>query len=70
MLEHEIGIGGDWNCFIDRNLDCNGGNPGTKTKTLAEISKIKSKYDLIDIFRAKHPDLIRYTWRCPTLPHF
>lgn len=63
MLEHEIIIGGDWNCFIDRNLDCNGGNPGTKTKTLAEISKIRNKYD---IFRAKHPDLIRYTWRCPT----
>ena len=66
ILEHEIVIGGDWNCILDRNLDSNGGNPGTKTNTLAEISKIRNKYDLIDIFRAKHPDLKRYTWRCPT----
>ena len=66
ILEHEIIIGRDWNCILDRNLDSNGGNPVTKTNTLAEISKIRNKYDLIDIFRAKHPDLKRYTWRCPT----
>ena len=65
ILEHEIILGGDWNCILDRNLDSNGGNPGTKTNTLAEISKIRNKYDLVDIFRAKHPDLKRYTWRCP-----
>ena len=66
ILEHKIVIGGDWNCILDRNLDSNGGNPGTKTNALAEISKIRNKYDLIVIFRAKHPDLKIYTWRCPT----
>ena len=24
ILEHEIVIGGDWNCILDRNLDSNG----------------------------------------------
>ena len=60
ILEQDIVIGGDWNFILDRNLDSN----GTKTNTLVEISKIRNKYDLIDIFRAKHLHLKRYTWRC------
>ena len=66
LQEHEIIIGGDWNCFLNRDLDCRFGNPCTKIRTIAEISKIKSKFDLIDIFRVKHPILNRYTWCRPS----
>ena len=59
--DHEVIMGGDWNCVLNRDLDCIGGNHGTKINTLAEISKIRSKYDHIDIFRTKHPNFRRYT---------
>ena len=51
--DHEVIMGGDWNCVLNRDLDCIGGNHGTKINTLAEISKNRSKYNLIDIFRTK-----------------
>ena len=61
--DHEVIMGGDWNCVLNRDLDCIGGNHGTKINTLAEISKIRSKFNLIDIFRTKHPYFRKYTWR-------
>ena len=66
LPDFDIIIGGDWNCFLNRDLDCKYGNPCTKIKTIAEISKIKTKFDLIDIFRVNHPKLKRYSWSRPS----
>ena len=55
ILEHKIIIGGDWNFIQNVNLDALGGNPGLKLNSIAELLKIKQKYDLCDIFRVRHP---------------
>ena len=64
--DHEVIMGGDWNCVLNRDLTCIGGNHGTKINTLAEISKIRSKFNLIDVFQTKYPNFRRYTWHCRT----
>ena len=31
--DHEVIMGEDWNCVLNRDLDCIGGNRGTKINT-------------------------------------
>lgn len=62
ILEHEIIIGGDFNFILDKELDAYGGNPLLKLKSIAEITKLKQKYNLCDIYRIRNPTTKRYTF--------
>ena len=66
ILEHEIIVGGDWNFILDKKLDADGGNPLLKLSSIAELTKISEKFDLCDIFRIRHPDKRRFSFRQPT----
>ena len=63
ISEHNIIMGGDFNMYYDLKLDIVGGNPSLKAKRIAEIIKMKEAYDLCDIFRVRHPNTRRYTYR-------
>jgi len=62
-VDHNIIIGGDWNFILNKDLDAEGGNPQLKLSSIAEIVKLKNKYDLIDIFRVRFPESKRFTYR-------
>ena len=66
IFEFEIIIGGDWNFILDKKLDADGGNPLLKLSSIAELTKISEKFDLCDIFRIRHPDKRRFSFRQPT----
>ena len=59
-------IGGDWNFILDKNLDAEGGNSLLKLSSIAELTKIYEKIDLCDIFRIRHPEKRRFSFRQPT----
>ena len=61
--DHTIVISGYFNFIYDTSLDARGGNPTLKLRSLAQITKICEKYDLCDIFRIRHPDSKRFTFR-------
>ena len=61
-----IVIGGDWNFILDKDLDAYGGNPKLKLNSIAEHTKLKSKFDLCDIFRIRNQKLKRLTFRQKT----
>ena len=65
-FEYEIVLGGDFNFIFDKNLDAYGGNPSLKLNSIAEVTKIKNKFQLCDIFRVRHPNKKPYTFRKPT----
>ena len=54
---------GDMNLIFDTQLDALGGNPKVKKKSLASHLKILANLDVSDIFRIRHPDKTRYTYR-------
>ena len=58
----KIIFGGDFNLFFDIALDCSGGNPTLKKKSIAKLLKIVDKFDLCDIFRVRYPNLKRFTF--------
>ena len=59
-------IGGDWNFILDKDLDAYGGNPKLKLNSIAEHTKLESKFDLGDIFRIRNQKLKRFTFRQKT----
>ena len=59
-------IGGDWNVALDDKLDKMGGIDNIKHKSLEKIAELKSLYDLEDVWRLKHENIKRYTWRQKT----
>ena len=59
--EYMVG-GGDWN-FTYEKIDRSGGNYDRWENSINEIHEIKEKFDLIDIWRVKNPEKVRYTWR-------
>jgi len=65
-FEYEIVIGGDWNFIFDKNLDAFGGNPSLKLSSIAEVTKIRNKFQLCNIFRLRNPNKKQYTFRKPT----
>ena len=64
--DFSIVIGGDWNFILDKDLDAYGGNPKLKLNSIAEHTKLKSKFDLGDIFRIRNQKLKRFTFRQKT----
>ena len=53
-LETKIILAGDFNFYFDKNLEAKGGNPQTKTQSIAKFLNIKEKYDLCDIWRIRN----------------
>ncbi|KAI4886392.1 hypothetical protein NFI96_001747 [Prochilodus magdalenae] len=53
-------MGGDWNCTLDFVHDRNGEEP--HPQSAAALSSIVSGFNLIDVWREKHPQVKQYTW--------
>ena len=58
----EIIIGGDFNVILEPDLDGTGGKPQVKD-SCKKIDNLCSLFDLIDIWRIRNPDTMRFTWR-------
>ena len=69
ILDHEIIMGGDWNFILDNHLDAEGGSKALKLSSISELTKINEKFDLCDIFRLRHPDTRRFSYRQFTRSH-
>ena len=69
-LEQEMTIvwGGDFDLFFYSFLDADDGKPQLKMNSLTKLLSIISERDLCDLFRVRHPDTRRFTWRLRT--HF
>ena len=59
----DIIIGDDVNLILDVEKDKSGGLPKTHQNCLKIIKEFSEKLDLVDIWRALHPETSRYTWR-------
>ena len=61
----DVGIilAGDFNFYFDKTLEATGGNPETKTQSIAKFLSMKEKYDLCDIWRIRNENKKRYTFR-------
>ena len=55
-------FGGDFNLYFDTVLDCSGGNPSLKKRSISVLTKILDKLDVCDIFRVRFPSLKQYTY--------
>ena len=64
--EHYIILGGDFNFFINKNLDTQGGIALPKKNSQIELLKIMVKNNLIDIFRVRNPELKKFSFRMQT----
>jgi len=63
LAERKVIMGGDFNIFFDVDLDCSGGNPQLKDKSIKKVKDFMLNCDLIDIWRIRYPDRRRFTWR-------
>ena len=60
----KIIIVGDFNIFFDI-LDCLGGNPKIKQKSVDIVKDIMLANELTDFWRMRHPGKKRFTWKQP-----
>ena len=63
LSDHVIIFGGDFNLFFDRALDAHGGPAALKNRSLASLTNIIEKYDLVDIYRIRFPSAKRFSYR-------
>ena len=54
---------GNFNCFLNSNLEASDINPALKKKSISKIIQLLEKYDLIDIWRIRNPFSKRFTFR-------
>lgn len=66
--ERNVIMGGDFNLYFDVDMDCCGGNPQLKSSSIEKAKDVMLKGDLIDIWRIRHPNTRRFTWRQKTPP--
>ena len=55
-------FGGDFNLYFDTSLDCSGGNPSLKKRSIAKLMTILDRLDASDIFRIRFPDTKQFTF--------
>ena len=62
-------FGGDLNMYFDISLDCSGGNPTLKKRSISKLMSILDKLDAVDMFRLRFSDTKQYTFhrRNPTI---
>ena len=53
----------DFNVFFNTNLQCSGGNPSFKQKSIAKLIEIIETFNLCDIWRIRNPKTKRFTFR-------
>ena len=56
-------LAGDFNVFFNTNLECSGGNPSFKQKSVAKLIEIIETFNLCDIWRIRNPKTKRFTFR-------
>ena len=63
---YEVILGGDFNVIFDIKTDSDGGGkPKLKLSSIAAINQITKSRDLVDIWRLRHPEKKRFTFRQP-----
>ena len=63
--DRRIIIGADFNVILDPDLDGFGGKPKLM-ESVRQIGNISLLHDLVDIWRVRHPEIKRFTWRQKT----
>ena len=63
LKDKNIILAGDFNFIFDLQLEAKGGNPKLKKNSIAKFIKIKEKYDIIDIWRARNNNAKKFTFR-------
>lgn len=58
--EETLVAGGDWNCTMDFTKDRNGEEP--HSVSVGVLRDIINQFDLVDVWRTKHPNTRQYTW--------
>lgn len=64
--QNNVIIGGDFNMVQDLKLDRKGGTQAQSDcykKGLGVLDEIVEKFDLLDVWRIRHPESKRFTWR-------
>ena len=56
-------LAGDFDVFFNTNLECSGGNPSFKQKSVAKLIEIIETFNLCDIWRIRNPKTKRFTFR-------
>ena len=59
----EVIVGGDFNLFLDAELDAKGVRPTLKKRSVAKLISIIERFTLIDIWRVRNQNKRRYTFR-------
>ena len=61
-------IGGDFNTFLDIENDRKNGQKHTHINIRSKLKQIINANNLIDIWRAQHPNKLQFTWHSNTRP--
>ena len=62
-LEKNLMLAGDFNLFLNSNLDAKGGKRAIKKKSLAKLIQLKESFDLCDIWRIRNQVTSTFTFR-------
>ena len=61
-------IGGDFNTVLDIEIDKKNGRTDTHKLCRKYLNALTETFNLVDIWRIKHPNLKQYTWHSSTKP--
>ena len=59
----EVIVGGNFNLFLDAELDAKGGRPTLKKRSVANLISIIERFTLVDTWRVRNQNKRRYTFR-------
>jgi exonuclease III len=71
MLDHEDAnfiIGGDFNTVLNEHIDKKNGKQNTHVHIRSKLTEIMTTFNLLDIWRIKHPEKRQFTWHSNTKP--
>ena len=64
VTNYPVNIVGDYNTVLSASMDRKGyQTTNYHPHALKEITNIMDTLELVDLWRQKNPDLVRYTWR-------
>ena len=55
-------LAGDFSVFFNINLECCGGSPSFKQKSVAKLIEMIETFNLCDIWRIRNPKMKRFTF--------
>lgn len=62
---HNIIIGGDFNCYLDPQIDRSSSKPAPPLKSVPTLNNLMKSLDLVDIWRLQHPSDRQYSFFSP-----